>query len=205
MSQVGTVTAPRAENPSVVVPGATRAAAVVSFVLGFTGMAFWVPALSGASPADSATHPVAIIQRVCSLALEQYTPQMGVVIPILGVIFSLASALQIPGAVAALLNRPWGMLLLRGIGYTKVASYIAAGLLLGLALFSSVEATRPSWTFAAINWLASLSMIGVYYWIILAMNKALHAGEPEALLDLQDEDLPPPGPDAFTGRPAGKF
>lgn len=174
-------------------------------MLGFTGVAFWIPALSGASPANGGTHPVAIIQRVCSMALEQYTPQMGIVIPVLGVLFSVASALQIPGAVGTLMGRRWGMLLLRGIGYTKVASYIAAGLLLGLALFSSVEANRPTWTFAAINWLASIAMIGVYYWIIVAMNRVLHAGEPDALLDLQDEDLPPPGPDAFTGRPVGRF
>ena len=178
---------------------------MVSLVLGFTGLAFWVPALSGASPGGGGTHPVAIIQRVCSLALEQYTPQMGVVIPVLGALFSLASALQIPGAIGALRGRSWGMLLLRAIGYTKVASYIAAGLLLGLALFSSVEANRPSWTFAAVNWIASLAMIGVYYWIIVAMNKALHAGDQEALLDLLEEELPPPGPDAFSGRPSGKF
>jgi len=205
MSQTGTVTAFRAENASQVVPGPTRAAAIASFVLGFTGVAFWVPALFGASPASEGTHPVAIIQRVCSMALEQYTPQMGIVIPVLGALFSLASALQIPGALGALAGRAWGLLLLRAIGYTKVASYIAAGLLLGLALFSSVEATRPSWTFAAINWLASLVMIGVYYWIIVAMNKALHAGDQDALLDLQEEELPPPGPDAFSGGRPGKF
>jgi hypothetical protein len=204
MSQIGTVTAFRAENVTEVVPGPTRAAAIVSFVLGFTGLAFWIPALFGAS-AGEGTHPVAIIQRVCSLALEQYTPQMGIVIPVLGALFSLASALQIPGAVGTLRGRAWGMLLLRAVGYTKVASYIAAGLLLGLALFSSVEANRPSWTFAAINWIASLAMIGVYYWIIVAMNKALHAGDQEALLDLQDDDLPPPGPDAFLDRSSGKF
>lgn len=204
MSQIGTVTSFRAENGTEVVPGPTRAAAIVSFVLGFTGLAFWIPALSGAATGEG-THPVAIIQRVCSLALEQYTPQMGIVIPVLGALFSLASALQIPGAVGALRGRAWGMLLLRAVGYTKVASYIAAGLLLGLALFSSVEANRPSWTFAAINWIASLAMIGVYYWIIVAMNKALHAGDQEALLDLQDDDLPPPGPDAFLDRSSGKF
>ncbi|MCC2671004.1 MAG: hypothetical protein K0Q72_3475, partial [Armatimonadetes bacterium] len=80
--------------------------------------------------------------------------------------------------------------------------YIAAGLLLGLAIFSSVEATRPSWTFAALNWLAGLLMIGIYYWIILAINSSLAGGDPEA--DLTDDEPTPTAPDPYGDR-GGRF
>lgn len=205
MSQIGTVTTLGAENPSDKTPAPTRAAAILSFLMGFTGLAYWVPALFGASPAGAGgDHPVAFIQRVASMALEQYTPGMSIVIPILGALFSIASALQIPGGLGTLTGRRWAMLLLRAVAYTKVALYVAAGLLLGLAIFSSVEANRPSWNFAVANWIASLAMIGIYYWIILAINAALSADDPEAAIDYPEEE-PLPTRDPFTDRPTSRY
>lgn len=205
MSQVGAVTAPGTEIKSEPLPAATRVAAVVSTIMGCTGVAYWVPALSGGAPSgQSAEHPVAFIQRVVSVAQQQYTPEMSVVIPIMGAVFTVASALQIPGGVGTLLARRWAMLLLRTIAYAKVAMYIAAGLLLGLAIFSSVEANRPSWTFAAANWVAGLAMIGIYYWIIVAMNSALRRGEPEPLEDLADDE-PVPTAESYGDRNMPRF
>lgn len=205
MSQVGAVTAPGNDNQREGVPTATRVAAGVSIILGCTGVAYWAPALAGAMPPGAAgDHPVAFIQRVVSVAQQQYTPAMSAIVPFLGLAFSLASALQIPGGIGTLLGRRWGMLLLRTIAWAKVAMYVAAGLLLGLAIFSSVEADRPSWTFAALNWVAGLAMIGIYYWIIIAMNAALRLGEPEPLDDLPDDD-PLPTPEPYVDRYTHKY
>lgn len=192
MSHVGAVTVVGTNNSTEAPPAATRVAAVVSSLMGVTGMLYWVPALAGASPAGSVgEHPVAFIQRVLSVAQNQYTPEMKVIIPIMGAVFTLASALQIPGGIGTLLGRRWAMLLLRTVAYAKVAMYIASGLLLGLAIFSSVEANRPSWTFAAINWVAGLAMIGIYYWIILAINAALARGQSDSASDdLVEDDSP---------------
>jgi hypothetical protein len=201
MSHVEAVTVVGTDNSTQPPPPATRVAAVVSSLMGVTGMLYWVPALAGVSPSDTTgEHPVAFIQRVLSVAQHQYTPEMKVIIPIMGAVFTLASALQIPGGIGTLLGQRWAMLLLRTVAYAKVAMYIASGLLLGLAIFSSVEANRPSWTFAAINWVAGLSMIGIYYWIILAINTALARGQADSAADdLADDDAPPPAdfyPDA---------
>jgi hypothetical protein len=156
-------------------PGAQRTAAIVSAVLGVTGIAYWLPALFVTLPRGTPNHPSAVpfIQRVASMALEQYTPNMGPVVPILGALFCLASAVQIPAGIGAALGRPSAVAALRAVGYTKIGLYVTSGLLLGLAIFSSVRAGDPSWSFSAVNWVANLGMIGVYSWIVRALGPAL--------------------------------
>jgi hypothetical protein len=165
-------------------PVSGRVAAAASLVLGFTGVMYWIPALFGGQPSSAAdSHPVAFIQRVASMAQDQYTPQMGILIPILGVLFTLASAAQIPAALGALTGRDWGRVVLRAVAYTKVGLYVTSGLLLGLAIFSSVRPADPRWNFLAGHWLANLAMIGVYYWVVVALRDpgtaALPADEEE--------------------------
>ena len=171
-------------------PVTARAAAIAACVLGCTGLIYWVPALWGAAPGlELSPRPIAIIQRVASLALEQYTAPMKVIVPILGVLGSVASALQIPAAIGTLRRRESAMALLRGLAYAKVALYVAAGLLLGLALFSSVQPNRP-WTLAALNWLAVFVMIAFYYWVARVMSVALarFRRDPDPLLPEEAED-----------------
>jgi len=193
MSQVGAVTVIATDNSTDTPPVATRVAAVVSSLMGVTGMLYWVPALAGVAPSGSTgEHPVAAIQRVLSVAQHQYTPEMKVIVPIMGAVFTLASALQIPGGIGTLLGRRWALLLLRTVAYAKVSMYLTSGLLLGLAIFSSVEANRPSWTFAAASWVAGFVLIGIYYWIIVAINQALARGQTDASDDLADDEPPPP-------------
>ena len=163
-----------------------RIAAPVCFMLGFTGLAYWVPALFGVPQHTAQEHSMAIIQQVLSMAEQQYIPQMRFVGPTLGGLFTLASLLQIPSAVGTFLRREGAMRLLRGIAYCKVALYIASGLLLGLAIFSSPAAGRP-WTVAVENWLANLAMIAFYYWVVVAVNQALsHRSTDEEVLGLED-------------------
>lgn len=164
-------------------PGAARAAAIAACVLGCTGLIYWVPALWGAAPGlELSPRPIAIIQRVASLALEQYTAPMKVIVPMLGLLGSVASALQIPAAIGTLQRREGAMALLRGLAYAKVALYVAAGLLLGLALFSAVQPNRP-WTLAALNWLAIFVMIAFYSWVARTISRALsfYRREPDLL------------------------
>ena len=143
--------------------------------MGFTALIYWVPALFGAPTQSADAHPMAFIQRVTSMAREQYTPPMVILVPVLGALFTLASLLQIPAALASLAQHEWALLLLRGVAYAKVALYIATGLLLGLAIFSSAQAGDASWTFSAVNWVANLAMIGIYYWIIVAVSAELRS------------------------------
>ena len=168
------------------VPVSARVAIGISLVMGFTGVAFWIPALFGpASGAAQATdHPAAIIQRVASLALQQYTPSMQWLIPILGGVFSLASCAQIVAALGALGGRGWGPMLLRSVAYCKIGLYVASGLLLGLAIFS-VQSGNPSWGFSVANWVANLAMIAIYYWIARAMAPLIPA--PDTTLDDEDD------------------
>ena len=151
------------------VPAETRVASVVSLVLGITALIYWVPALIAPPSGEVSYHPVAFVQRVASMALEQYTPNMRPVVPVLGGLFSLASVVQIPAALGSLVGHPRFMAYLRGVAYSKIGLYVMSGLLLGLAIFSSIRAGDPSWTFSAANWLANLAMIGVYYWIAMAL------------------------------------
>jgi hypothetical protein len=166
-------------------PGAQRAAAIVSAVLGITGLAYWLPALFLSSGSPSNPSSVPFIQRVVSMAREQYTPNMGPVVPILGALFCLASALQIPAGIGAALERPSAVAVLRAVGFTKIGLYVTSGLLLGLAIFSSVRAGDPSWSFSAVNWVANLGMIGVYYWIVRALGPVL---SPDDILDEETGD-----------------
>lgn len=172
-------------------PFSLRLAAAVTLVLGFTGLMFWIPALFGAQPdvPPGQDHPVAFAQRVASLAVKQYTPNMGLLVPILGGLFSLASLLQIPAAVGSFARQRWALLLLRTVAYTKVSLYILSGLLVGLAIFSSVQAGDPSWTFSAIAWCLNLVMIGLYYWVIVVSSAAFSAGEEPVIdVDYDSED-----------------
>lgn len=175
---------------------------MVSFVMGFTALIYWVPALFGSPTQGASGHPLAFIQRVTSMAREQYTPPMVIVVPILGALFTLVSLLQIPAALGSLRSREPALHLLRAVAYAKVALYIATGLLLGLAIFSSVRAGDPSWTFSAVNWVANLAMIGIYYWIILTVGAFLRARRRERgpLTDELSEDEGPDGEPAVTAR-----
>jgi hypothetical protein len=177
------VTVSSDENRSEQLPKGTKVAAVVSTVMGCTGIAYWIPALAGAPPSPGGSeHPLALLQPVLNLAKEQYPEKLQPIIPLLGVLFTLASVLQIPGGLGSLSGRRWAMLLLRTIAYAKVALYITSGLLLGLAIFSNVETNRPTWTYAAWSWVGGFVLIAIYYGIILVMNRALigdNTEEPE--------------------------
>lgn len=162
----------------------------MSLVMGFTGLAFWIPALFGPAPevAPATDNAAAIIQRVASLALQQYTPAMRWLIPLLGGVFSLASCVQIVAALGALGRFGWGPVLLRSVAYCKIGLYVVSGLLLGLAIFS-VQPGNPSWGFSAANWVANLVMIAIYYWIARAMAPLIPA--PDTSLDDEDDRLGP--------------
>lgn len=162
------MTTARATESSTSPLSSQRKAAIASLLLGFAGLVYWVPAIS--DPMKPVGGSPTIVHRVASMALEQYPPAMRPAVPILGALFCLASLLQIPAAASALLRRPPALGWLRALSYCKLALYITSGLLLGLAVFSSIPAGPPSWLFSGANWLANLAMVGIYYWIIASLQ-----------------------------------
>jgi hypothetical protein len=179
------VTDDRLEAPALTRP--MRTAAVVCFFLGFAGLTYWIPALGGtpATIPPESQHPLSIIQRVAILTLSQYTSNMSGILPILGGFFCVASSLQIPAAIGALIRRSWGLPMLRVVVYTKLSLYILSGLLLGLALFSRVQAGDPSWKFSAINWVADLGMVAIYCWLVSSLIERPPA---ENVVEAEDDE-----------------
>jgi hypothetical protein len=167
-----------------------RMMAGVSFALGIVGVLFWIPVLFSPE-ADLPVHgSIGFIQFVANVAAQQYTPNMRSVVPILGILVTLASAVQVPASIGAFMGKEWWLGVLRVVAYAKVVLFITSGLLLGLAVFSSVTPQEQRWTLALSGWLILLVMTGAYYWMIGVINSSLNGGhrEPEHYSEDDDED-----------------
>lgn len=164
----------------------SRLVAVVSLLLSVSGVLFWVPTLF-LPPPQVETHAwITFIQRVANVALQQYTPNMRAVVPVLGALFTLVSIIQIPASFGAWMAQERSLSLLRIIGYIKIGLFVTSCLLLGLAVFSSVDPSNPPWTLTASSWASSFLFIAIYVWMIRAINRLL--GDPMDPATLAEED-----------------
>lgn len=166
-----------------------RIVAVLSMLLSLSGVLFWVPTLF-LPPPQVVTHDwVTFIQRVANVALQQYTPNMRAVVPVLGALFTVVSLIQIPASFGAWFGQRRSLEMLRIIGYVKIGLFVTSALLLGLAVFSSMGTHDSPWTLIASSWLSSFFFIGLYVWMIRAINGILgdHL-DPAAIADDEEED-----------------
>jgi hypothetical protein len=162
-----------------------RWVALAAFLLSLSGVLSWTPSLF-LPPSDLTHDPLTFVLRVGHLALQQYTPNMRGVLPVLGALFTGISLVQMAAALGAWMGRANALSLLRTIAYLKIGLFVAAVLLLGLALFSSVNPRNPPWNFAAATWVASFAFIGAYVLIIRAINRIL--GDPLDLGSAREEE-----------------
>jgi hypothetical protein len=184
------VTEATRNQPQVQTSAALRVTAGLSFALGILGVLFWVPSLFVSTPAPAGFDLVSFSHSVANVAVQQYTPNMRWVVPILGGLVTLASVAQIPAAIGAWMGRESWLLVLRVVAYLKAALFITSGLLLGLALFSSVAPHDQPWTFALSSWLIIVGMVAIYFWMIGVINHTLAAmhRESDRFSDDPDED-----------------
>lgn len=184
-----TVTDFSRDKPVVGATPLARGVAVVSLILGLSGALFWVPALFLPRP-EVVTHDwMTFIQRVANVALQQYTPNMRPVVPVLGALFTVVSVFQVFAAAGAWSGQDRALAILRIVSYAKIGLFVISALLLGLAVFSSVDRENPPWTLTASSWVATLVFVGIYYSMIRAINRILGDNlDPDAGVEESDED-----------------
>lgn len=178
------------DKPAAATTPLARLIAVVSFVLAVSGVLFWVPALFLPPPQAVSHDWITFIQRVANVALQQYTPNMRAVVPVLGALFTLVSLVQIPASVGAWIGHSRALSILRIIAYVKIGLFVTSCLLLGLAVFSVMDPANPPWTLTAASWVSSFLFIGIYVWMIRAINGILgdHMDPGSVLEDEEEED-----------------